>query len=397
MHVLGHLSIEEFLRDYWQKKPVLIRQAVPGFEALLAADELAGMSLEDEIESRLIIEEGKSGPWEVRKGPFSEKDYRALPGNKWTLLVQAVDQWVPEAAELLEHFRFIPSWRIDDLMISYAVDGGSVGPHYDQYDVFLLQAEGQREWRIGQMCSEQSSLLKGPAVRILSDFEETERWVLEPGDMLYLPPKLAHWGIAQGECMTYSIGFRAPATSELLERAIDSALPTLTADHRYEDPDLTQQQHTGEITQEAIARLRALLTSALSDDAVLADTLGQLLTEPKYEDRAPEMTDECVDADLFEQEVVANEVLVRHPSARFAWHIDGNQIRFYAGGIATLLPDSARQLVALLTDESHYEVSKLLEAATDDAAKQLLSSLWQHQLLDQLSEQEDDSFGDPDD
>ena len=224
MHILGDLSVEAFLRDYWQKKPLVIRQAWPNFQPLLAADELAGLSLESEIESRLVMEHGTAGPWEIRKGPFDESAFADLPESHWTLLVQAVDHWIPEAADLLEHFRFLPGWRVDDLMISYAVDGGSVGPHYDQYDVFLLQAEGQREWRIGQMCHEDSAILKGPMIRVLAAFEETERWVLNPGDMLYLPPQLAHYGIAQGECQTYSIGFRAPSVAELAQSALDQVL-----------------------------------------------------------------------------------------------------------------------------------------------------------------------------
>jgi 50S ribosomal protein L16 3-hydroxylase len=166
MHVLGELSVAEFLRDYWQKKPLLIRNAWPDFQPLLTADELAGLSLEEEIESRIVMEHGKEGPWEILKGPFNDDVFADLPETHWTLLVQAVDHWIPEAADLMEHFRFLPRWRIDDLMISFAVDGGSVGPHYDQYDVFLLQAEGQREWRIGQMCSEQSDILDGPKIRV---------------------------------------------------------------------------------------------------------------------------------------------------------------------------------------------------------------------------------------
>ncbi len=375
MHVLGHLAVEEFLRDYWQKKPVLIRQAIPGFEPLLAADELAGLSLEDDIESRLIIEEGKTGPWEVKKGPFTESDYRALPENKWTLLVQAVDQWVPEAAELLEHFRFIPSWRIDDLMISYATDGGSVGPHWDQYDVFLLQAEGQREWRVGQMCSEKSSILEGPSVKILADFTENERWVLEPGDMLYLPPGLSHWGISQGECMTYSIGFRAPSTAELLERAIDTALPTLTEDNRYSDASLSLQHSPGEITDDAAARLKSLLVDALSDPALLQATLGQLMTEAKYEEQAPTFdTSEQGWAETVSALQEA-EQWTRHPQARFAYSINDTGAAFYCQGEIVNLPASAGKSLEVLCDEASYDSQSLIEAFDDSHLKTLLTSL----------------------
>ncbi|WP_301387550.1 cupin domain-containing protein [Thalassolituus sp. UBA2590] len=375
MHVLGHLSVDEFLRDYWQKKPVLIRQAIPGFKPLLAADELAGLSLEEDIESRLIAEEGATGPWEVKKGPFTETDYRDLPHNKWTLLVQAVDQWVPEAAELLEHFRFIPSWRIDDLMISYATDGGSVGPHWDQYDVFLLQAEGQREWRVGQMCSEKSSILEGPSVKILADFAETDRWVLEPGDMLYLPPGLAHWGISQGECMTYSIGFRAPSSSELLERAIDSALPQLTEDDRYSDPDLSIQSSPSEITGHAAERLKTLLIKAIDDPALLKATLGQLMTEAKYDEQAPvyEVTDhDWADTVNTLQEA---DQWGRHPQARFAYNIDDSSVAFYCQGEVVRLPVSCCDTIKQLCDSPYFDSEWLIGSFVEPETKNLLSNL----------------------
>src|SRR5690606_35155678 len=174
----GGMSAEEFLRDYWQKKPLLIRQAFPDFESPLSADELAGLSLEEEVESRIVLELGAT-PWELRHGPFTEDDYRTLPERDWTLLVQAVDQFVPEVAELLQAFRFLPSWRLDDVMISYAAPGGSVGPHFDSYDVFLLQTQGHRRWKIGQMCEADSPLLEHPDLRILSEFEQQQEWVLE--------------------------------------------------------------------------------------------------------------------------------------------------------------------------------------------------------------------------
>lgn len=375
MHVLGHLTVEEFLRDYWQKKPVLIRQAIPGFKPLLAADELAGLSLEDDIESRLIIEEGKTGPWEVKKGPFTEADYRALPENKWTLLVQAVDQWIPEAAELLEHFRFIPSWRIDDLMISYATDRGSVGPHWDQYDVFLLQAEGQREWRIGQMCSERSSILDGPSVKILADFEETDRWVLSPGDMLYLPPGLAHWGISKGECMTYSVGFRAPSTAELLERSVDQILPELTQDNRYRDADLTCQSSPGEITDTAVTRLKQLLSEAIDQPERLSEALGTLMTEPKYEDHAPVYT--ATDADWADALAALSECdqVQRNPHARFAYSASSTVIRLYCQGENIALPASSHELIRYLCDNTALDAHQIIAFAVGEAEQRLITDL----------------------
>ena len=170
LQLLGGITAREFLRDYWQKKPLLIRQAIPDFESPIDADELAGLALEEEVESRLVIEHGER-PWELRRGPFAEDEFSKLPEREWTLLVQAVDQFVPEVSELLEHFRFLPSWRIDDVMISFAAPGGGVGPHFDNYDVFLLQGHGKRNWKIGQMCDSESPLLPHADLRILAGFQ----------------------------------------------------------------------------------------------------------------------------------------------------------------------------------------------------------------------------------
>lgn len=381
MHVLGHLSVEEFLRDYWQKKPVLIRDAWPDFEPLLASDELAGLSLEDDIESRLVMENGPEGSWGIRKGPFAEADYQQLPEDKWTLLVQAVDHWIPEAADLLQHFRFIPNWRIDDLMISYAVDGGSVGPHYDQYDVFLLQAEGQREWRIGQMCTEDSPILKGPKIRVLASFEETDRWVLNPGDMLYLPPQLAHWGIAQGECQTYSIGFRAPSLAELAQTTLDQVMQSSTEDQRYGDADLQVQSHAGEIDALAIARLKTLLTQALEQPDLMGDVLGHLMTEPKYPEHQPEALSDDEWSDWLE-ELSCNGSARRSEQARFAFRTRASDVLFYAAGQSWPIPSDVKDLAILLTDCNEYESDSLIHWIKNDSnAKTLIQRLWRKQLI----------------
>jgi len=378
MHVLGELSIEEFLRDYWHKKPVLIRNAWPDFEPLLTSQELAGLSLEKEIESRIVEENGKDGPWSIRKGPFTEDDYMELPESNWTLLVQGVDQWIPEAADLLEHFRFIPSWRIDDLMISYATDEGSVGPHYDQYDVFLLQAEGQREWRVGQMCGEATPFMKGPKIRILENFEESDRWVLNPGDMLYLPPALAHWGIARGECMTYSIGFRAPALTELAPLVFDDVMENASDDQRYADPDLTLQASTGLIDVAAAQRLRKLLTEAISDDEFLQSIIGRLMTDPKYAEHLPEpfQTDETVDEILDR-----TDSWTRSEFSRFAYSEHGDHCRFYALGQQWTLPSEDLPLVRILTDNRNYNAEALKRNSTSESAGKLLKSIIEQQFV----------------
>lgn len=381
MHILGHLSIEEFLRDYWQKKPVLIRNAWPSFEPLLSAEELAGLSLEEEIESRIVQEEGPNEPWQVSSGPFNEETYQGLPKEKWTLLVQAVDQWIPEAADLLEHFRFIPSWRIDDLMISYAVDGGSVGPHYDQYDVFLLQAEGQREWRLGQMCSEESAVVQGPKIRLLEHFEESERLLLNPGDMLYLPPALAHHGIARGECMTYSIGFRAPSVAELSQVLADDVSQHSSDDLRYQDKDLSRQADNGLITPAASQRFRQLLSDILDDDVRLQNTLGRLMTEPKYPDYLPEVLEDIEWADLAAALEDDDDAWRRAEFARFAFSEHPQHLCFYALGMSRNFSLKQRPLLAYLANQNQYDGSQLLQLSDNDEAQALLLQLWQRQYI----------------
>src|SRR5476649_2356993 len=281
LQLLGGISARVFLRDYWQKKPLLIRQALPDFQSPIDPDELAGLALEEEVESRLIIENGER-PWELRRGPFAEDEFSTLPERDWTLLVQAVDQFVPEVSELLENFRLLPSWRIDDVMISYAAPGGSVGPHFDNYDVFLLQGHGKRHWQIGQMCDAQSPLLEHADLRILSDFQATEEWTLEPGDMLYLPPRLAHCGVAVDDCLTYSVGFRAPGASEVLTHFTDFLSQFIPDEDRYTDADIQPASDPNQIQHDALDRLKALLAEHMSDERLLLTWFGQYMTEPRY-------------------------------------------------------------------------------------------------------------------
>ena len=379
MDILGDISKEQFLKEYWQKKPLLIRQAYPNFEPLIPADELAGMSLEEEIESRIIMENGPDSPWQLISGPFEEDTFATLPKDKWTLLIQGVDQWVPEAADLLQDFNFIPNWRIDDLMISFATDGGSVGPHYDQYDVFLLQAEGQREWRIGQMCSEQDEFLKETKLRLLAKFEETDRWTLEPGDMLYLPPRLAHYGISQGNCQTYSIGFRAPSQSELMHSLVDQIDASSDEDQRYGDPELALQAHSGEINEAALQQVRDFMTQALADPVLLSDTIGKLMTEAKYPQERDE--DDLSSKDSYKTTDLKYDLqaidIQRELHSRFAFNKSGNSISFYAGGKVYPITENSLELSQYLTQQRQYNGRQLQTFCEDRDNEKLMLSLWQ--------------------
>lgn len=328
---LGDLPIEDFLRDYWQKKPLLIRNALPGFTSPLDGDELAGLALEEEVESRLVLERGET-PWELRHGPFDEETFASLPETHWTLLVQAVDQWVPEVHELLQHFRFIPNWRLDDIMISYAPDQGSVGPHFDYYDVFLLQGAGKRRWRIGQTCDAGSERVPDTPLNILKHFEGSDEWVLEPGDMLYIPPGVAHWGIAEGESITYSVGFRAPSHADILCELAHDVAEQLTEDQRFSDPELKAQRNPGEINATVLQNLRQILLAHLTEEN-LAQWFGKYMTERKYleDTEAPEP----MDADEWQTAMREENLLLwRHPAARFAFHQSPQQTLLFVDGQA---------------------------------------------------------------
>ncbi|WP_338475164.1 cupin domain-containing protein [Pseudomonas khavaziana] len=371
LQLLGGITAREFLRDYWQKKPLLIRQAIPDFESPIDADELAGLALEEEVESRLVIEHGER-PWELRRGPFAEDAFSTLPEREWTLLVQAVDQFVPEVAELLEHFRFLPSWRIDDVMISFAAPGGSVGPHFDNYDVFLLQAQGKRNWKIGQMCSSESPLLQHADLRILAEFEETAEWVLEPGDMLYLPPRLAHFGIAEDDCMTYSVGFRAPSAAEVLTHFTDFLSQYLTDEERYTDADAQPVSDPHQIQSDALDRLKGLLAEHMSDERMLLTWFGQFMTEPRY----PELV---AGEELGEEDFISSlqdgAILVRNPSARLAWSEVDDDVLLFASGQSRYLPGKLRELLKLVCSADALHSENLGDWLADEDGRDLLCEL----------------------
>ncbi|MBF8652132.1 cupin domain-containing protein [Pseudomonas putida] len=371
LQLLGGITAREFMRDYWQKKPLLVRQAFPDFISPIDPDELAGLALEDEVESRIVLEHG-AHPWEMRRGPFNEDTFAELPEQDWTLLVQAVDQFVPEVAELLENFRFLPSWRIDDVMISFAAPGGSVGPHFDNYDVFLLQGHGQRNWKIGQMCDSDSALLEHSDLRILADFEQSGEWTLEPGDMLYLPPRLAHYGVAVDECLTYSVGFRAPSAAEVLTHFTDFLGQFLPDEERYSDADAQPVSDPHQIQHDALDRLKALLDKHMGDKDLLLTWFGQFMTEPRY----PE---QIVGEELSEQELLnalqQGAILIRNPSARMAWSEFESDLLLFASGRSCPLPGKLRDLLKLVCAADALHIENLGQWLQDEDAVMLIQQL----------------------
>ena len=278
--LLGGLTPRQFMKRHWQKKPLLVRHAIPNFVPCLGRAELVALAGQEGVESRLIIDSDKG--WKMKHGPLAKRSLPPFSRKKWTFLVQGVDLHHDGVHALMQQFRFIPDARLDDVMISYATEGGGVGPHFDSYDVFLLQAHGQRRWRIGR--NKDLTLQSGVPLKILQNFEAEEEFVLNPGDMLYLPPKYAHDGVAENECMTWSIGFRAPQKGELarelLQGLADEAFDGL-GDVLYRDPQQLAVSSPAAIPQALGDFARQVVDQAVQNPDLLGSLLGEYLTEPK--------------------------------------------------------------------------------------------------------------------
>ncbi|MGB3839090.1 JmjC domain-containing protein [Rhodanobacter sp. FW102-FHT14D06] len=314
------MSPARFLRDYWQKRPLLIRNAFPGFRPPLQPDDLAGLACEPTALARLIVHDEVRDRWRVKSSPLEEADFAATPPRNWTLLVQDVDKWDADVAGLLQHFRFLPSWRMDDVMVSYAEPGGGVGAHIDQYDVFLLQGLGQRHWAISDDPLAPKAFRPDIELKQLVQFEPTHEWLLDPGDMLYLPPGVPHDGVAfGGPCMTFSVGMRAPSQAELTGDLADYIAEQLPDELRYADPDLAPARHAGEIDRAALERLKAALpfAAALRED-LLRDWFGRFITRYRNA-QVPVAPEHPLSEERFAARLAAGARLLRHPWARMAW------------------------------------------------------------------------------
>jgi 50S ribosomal protein L16 3-hydroxylase len=337
-NLLGGLSPTRFLNEVWHKRPLLIRNAVPGFDGLLSPAEMRGLACREDVESRLIQGSGKR--WQLDHGPFKKNDFKRLPKTEWTLLVQSLNHFLPEADELLARFNFIPHARLDDLMVSFAVPGGSVGPHFDSYDVFLLQGQGHRRWQISTQTD--LAILDDAPLRILRHFMPEDEWILGPGDMLYLPPHVAHYGTAEDACMTYSIGFRAPTTEELAHGFLMHLQDTLKLEGRYADPDLRLQNHPGQISRAMLDQIEKMVARIKWSRRDIVEFAGRYLSEPKpnvFFD-AP---DTPVSRAAFNKQAKKTGVLL-NPKTRLLFAGD----RFYINGEAfTPEPDESAALKQL--------------------------------------------------
>ena len=370
------LSTAHFLREYWQRHPLLLRNALPGFRSPLSADELAGLACEPEMESRLVLEHGVR-PWEVRHGPFDEGSFAALPESHWTLLVHDVDKQVPEVAAVLDAFAFIPEWRLDDIMISYAADQGSVGPHTDEYDVFLIQAQGRRRWRIDTSPAPDTAQVPGLDLNILQRFEAREQWVLEPGDVLYLPPGLPHWGIAEGPCMTWSLGLRAPDWREMATAWCDHAIAGHLPRARYRDQDLTPPRHRGEIPGVVLAEIRERIETALlgADDDDFASWFGAYVSEPK-EHLQPLPPEDVLSPEGLREAIRGAGTLHRGAARLLFTRTGGGDLLLFASGETHRLPVDCLDFTALITEHRAMDSGQLEPWLDNPACLDLLCTLY---------------------
>jgi len=361
-----NLDRETFLAQHWQRKPLLIRDSITNFSTPLSRDALSGLALEEMVESRII--EQRDSRWLRHHGPFNPADYaRDVP---WTLLVQAVDHYVEEVAELRRLIDFLPQWRVDDVMASFAVDGGSVGPHFDNYDVFLLQGEGVRLWKLGQFCDDSTPLVPHDELCILASFDCQEEYLLSPGDMLYIPPGVAHWGIAKGDCTTFSIGFRAPRLNDMVSRWADQLLQEMDAGQFYRDAGQSSVTRAGEIRAQDLQRAMSQLQGAL-DQGASSHWFGELVTEPRYEPGSDE--DDLAEARALLAESASFVAL--SPAAKLAWQQDLEGIAVFANGESRLFEEAVLPTVLQLCESWRLEKQALQAASRQRASAALLDFL----------------------
>jgi len=324
--VFGELTAQQFLERHWQKSPLLVPGALPGFRSPLSADELAGLACEPEVESRLVLG-SRETTWQLEHGPFEEQRFRQLPERDWTLLVQDVDKWLPDLAPLLEPFRCIPDWRIDDIMVSFAAPGGSVGPHTDQYDVFLLQAQGRRRWQLSEHFD--AALEPDVDLKILQNFSAEREFVVEPGDILYLPPGVAHFGVALDECLTFSIGFRAPDQHELMLALAEELIQRATST-RFGDPERSVAADPSQIDASDLRALRGLIRTGLAlDDRELNRFLGRYLTRSKPNLEADSQPN---DARQVKRRLARGDQLMKRLGARLAHVLEQDGVCLFFDG-----------------------------------------------------------------
>lgn len=384
------LSAAEFLTAYWQKKPLLIRSALPDFKKPLSPDELAGLAMEKELESRLVIQNpGKLPEWSLKRGPLSRKDFKSLPKSHWTLLVQGVDRFIPEVASLLDYFNFIPQWRVDDIMISYATDQGSVGPHYDNYDVFLYQASGRRKWLLTTSNCIESNYLPDVELRIMKEFKIEQEYILEAGDMLYLPPKVGHHGISlDNDCMTFSFGYRSYKDQELWDSFGEYLFSQNRVHSFYKDPSWALLKATSQLPDAAWHEAKALMQTMLNDDSLMREWFGTFAThldqhaESLFHENLQE--DHQEDRTQFKQNLLNSLGLIRNPLCRFAYFKLENTgiLSLYINGNKHCVDGVSEDLVEKIANNRRLLLEEILPFIEKLKDELFLYELWTSQIME---------------
>ncbi|EPF72681.1 ribosomal protein uL16 3-hydroxylase [Acinetobacter indicus] len=375
LDVLGGITAEQFLAEYWQKKPLLVRNALPEIANILEPSDVMELALDENISARLIKQKDRDpNQWSVKSSPLLKADFQKMP-KLWTLLVQAVDHYSFDLAELWKKFPFIPQWRRDDIMVSYAPKGGSVGKHFDFYDVFLVQGYGHRRWQLGQMCDAETEFVPGQPLKLLPEMDVNFDEVLAPGDLLYVPPGLSHYGVAEDDCLTFSFGFRMPNISDMMDRVSDKFSDNQLLKNPLQDLIRDQISPIGQITQPELEYLKAELLAQLHNSTVLEDAIMSLMSEPKYPDNIPE-AEEIGTGDL-EDALDQGYQLILEPASRLLYTEEDGELLFWANGEGLYISDEFAPLLKQIADGELVELNEDLyhEVILEDVAQLLNDSV----------------------
>lgn len=371
LDVLGGITAEQFLAEYWQKKPLLVRNAMPEIAGLLEPDDVMELALDENVTARLIKQKDRDpNQWSVKSSPLIKADFQKMP-KLWTLLVQAVDHYSFDLSELWKKFPFIPQWRRDDIMVSYAPQGGSVGKHFDFYDVFLVQGYGHRRWQLGQMCNAETEFVPGQPLKLLPEMDVNFDEVLAPGDLLYVPPGLSHYGVAEDDCLTFSFGFRMPNVSDMMDRVGDKFAENEVLRNPLTDIIRDQISAAGEVTANELEYLKSKIMEQLHNSNVLEDAIMSLMSEPKYPENIPE-AEEIGTGDL-EEALDQGYSIMLEPASRLLYTEEDDEILFWGNGEGLCISEAFAEKLKLIANGESVMLN--LDFADEDMLEDLADLL----------------------
>ncbi|MEN8426494.1 cupin domain-containing protein [Acinetobacter schindleri] len=371
LDVLGGITAEQFLAEYWQKKPLLVRNAMPEIAGLLEPDDVMELALDENVTARLIKQKDRDpNQWSVKSSPLLKADFQKMP-KLWTLLVQAVDHYSFDLSELWKKFPFIPQWRRDDIMVSYAPQGGSVGKHFDFYDVFLVQGYGHRRWQLGQMCNAETEFVPGQPLKLLPEMDVNFDEVLAPGDLLYVPPGLSHYGVAEDDCLTFSFGFRMPNVSDMMDRVGDKFAENEVLRNPLTDIIRDQISAAGEVTANELEYLKSKIMEQLHNSNVLEDAIMSLMSEPKYPENIPE-AEEIGTGDL-EEALDQGYSIMLEPASRLLYTEEDDEILFWGNGEGLCISEAFAEKLKLIANGESVTLN--LDFADEDMLEDLADLL----------------------